>query len=181
MFYITRQSYYYDEGAYGVEIATTRDCISPGALGPKYGAAFCECEDPREAASAAIELAERWRGDVGDARLPPECFTIAASVLVYPTVADAMDAEELRAWAEARFAAMPKCERCGCLAERASGARRSPARCCWPAARAAPRRCWMQRSPACALTFFSQRCDQKAAVNVLSLAVGECNACVGAG
>jgi hypothetical protein len=109
--YVSRQSYFYDNGALGVEIATQRDTISPGALGPKYGEAITSYDDPREAAAAAIEVAERWRRDVGD-RLPQACFTIAASVLVYPTIEDGRDADELRAWAEHRWQAMAKCERC---------------------------------------------------------------------
>jgi hypothetical protein len=111
--YLSRQSYFHDAGAIGVEIATRRDHISPGALGPKYGPAITEHDDPREAAAAAIELADRWRGDAGSGRLPDDCFTIAATALSYPTIADAVNAVELRAWAQARFEAMPKCERCG--------------------------------------------------------------------
>jgi hypothetical protein len=113
VFYVSRQSYFYDEGAYGVEVATKLDYVSPGELGPMYGDAIAAYEDPREAATAAIELAKRWRGEVGAVRLPGACFTIANNALVYPTVADAMNAREVRAWACRRWEGMPKCERCG--------------------------------------------------------------------
>jgi hypothetical protein len=117
VFYVSRQCYFHDEGEYGVEIATARDHMSPDALASRYTEDLGEHEDPREAAEAAIVLAERWRKDVGAERLAAECFTIAGNPVCYPTVADALDADQVRAWAARRFDEMPHCERCGELAQ----------------------------------------------------------------
>jgi hypothetical protein len=112
-FYVTRQS---DDGAYSVEIAADRDFSGPGALVAKYAGEFESFDDPREAAETAIGVAESWRADVGrkvDGGLPFRCFTIAGNALVYPTVADAFTAPELRQWAIERYAALDKCAGCG--------------------------------------------------------------------
>lgn len=101
MFYVSRQSYIYDDGAFAVEIATELDFMSPGALSDPIESH----DDPRDAARAAITLAETWRAAVGEQQLPLACFTVAANSLVYPTAADAKDATELLAWAEQRYAA----------------------------------------------------------------------------
>lgn len=109
---VTRQSYWHEEGALAVEIAARLDCSGPGALTERYPDEFFESEDPREIAEAAIRLAAAWSADLEHMPVP---ITLAMNDLVYPAVDDGMDPDEVRAWAIERFAAMPKCERCGAV------------------------------------------------------------------
>jgi hypothetical protein len=112
-FYVTRQSNYYDEGAYSVEIARELDYAGPGALVQKYPGEFEEYNDPREAAEAAIRIARAWRADKGLIDVPYELFTLAMNDMVYATVNDAMTSGELREWAQRVYDNMPKCRHCG--------------------------------------------------------------------
>lgn len=112
---VSRQSNWYDDGAYSVEIATQPEFAGPGALARCYHEDFSEYEDPREAAEAAIRLAGRWRTLAVGGLLPFRCFTIAGNSMVYATVNDAMSAPELREWAGRVFERLAKCVQCGGL------------------------------------------------------------------
>lgn len=113
---VSRQSNYYDGGAYSVEIARDLDYAGPGMLAgdwPEEG----DYDDPRDAAQAAAQLAERWGEQEGWERwgMPgdPMPITVSMNAMVYPTVKDGMTPEEARAWAQDRYDRMPKCDRCG--------------------------------------------------------------------
>lgn len=119
---VTRQSNYYDEGAYSVEIAYTLDYAGPGALAQKYLEDFAQYDDPREAAEAAIKLRRQWVESLtsnlaewfrANERIR---FTLAMNSVCYPTVNDAMSASELRRWARAEYDRLPKCDHCGTIA-----------------------------------------------------------------
>lgn len=119
-FIVTRQSNYYDSGAYSVEIASARDYVSPGALAGSWS----EFEDSREAAECAIRLREDWyKSHPRDYRQSPLDyipFTLAGSgalLGIYPTVGDGLTAGGLRRWAKDRYASLPKCDYCGEVCE----------------------------------------------------------------
>ena len=62
---VTRQSYWHEAGALGVEIALDdQETWNPGALAEKYDDDFFTSDDPREIAKAAIRLRTHWRQDV---------------------------------------------------------------------------------------------------------------------
>lgn len=118
MYCVTRQSNYYDSGAYSVEVARDFEISSPGALVAKFAGEFEEYDDPREAVTVAISIRREWtRAGVDselltDGRIP---FTIAGNGFIYPTVCDGLTAAALRRWAQAEYDAIPKCDRCGDL------------------------------------------------------------------
>jgi len=116
---VTRQSNYYDEGAYSVEVARELDVSGPGALVAKYGDEFLESDDPREIAEAAIRIRSQWHADGGrqDESGAVLRFTIAMNDLVYATVNDGLSASQLRRWARKRYEALPKCDYCGEICE----------------------------------------------------------------
>lgn len=117
--YVSRQSNYYDQGAYSVEIASQFDYAGPGMLVAKFADEGCEFDDPREAAEAAVRVSEAWGATIanGDPLLPLTIgITLVGNAFVYATVEDSMTAAEAREWAEGEWEAAPKCERCGNLA-----------------------------------------------------------------
>jgi len=126
MYTITRQSNYYDSGAFSVEIASCLDNVSPGALASHYAGDFAFEKDPREAAEVAITLRKEWvKGNPGRVRenltegtLP---FTISGASMfgLYPTVADGLTAAGLRRWAKLAYTHAPKCDNCGEVCEKA--------------------------------------------------------------
>lgn len=106
MYYVTRQSYWHEEGAHAVELceAPSFDYVSPGMLaGDMTGEG--EYDDPREAARAAVDLA----GELG---WPVLLVSGPALQVVYPSIDDADDPADVLAWAEHRYSELPKCERC---------------------------------------------------------------------
>lgn len=107
---VTRQSNLYDDGAYSVEIAGAWDYIGPGALVEKYPDEFSEWDDPRDAAEAAIRIARAWRADSPGGRV---VYTLQMNDICYATVADGMNAAELRQWAQQTWEDVPKCDQCG--------------------------------------------------------------------
>lgn len=115
MFYVSRQSNYYDDGAYSVEVARRLDCSGPGTLVARYAqlGEGDEYDNPHDAVEAAIAISRAWRGEIGRASVPFRCFTIAGNAFVYSTVKDAMTIPELRAWARGEWDALKKCDRCG--------------------------------------------------------------------
>lgn len=121
-FYVSRQSYWHEDGTYAVEIARELDYSGPGALGVKYASLGegCEFTDPREAAKAAIAVREAWLGDLCDRprnEIPDVALTLAMNDLVYPVTDDGMTPDELIAWADKIAESMPRCEHCGDICE----------------------------------------------------------------
>lgn len=114
-YYVTRQSYVHDSGAFAVEIAKALDVASPDALAQKYPGEMEGYDDPRDAASAAVTVRDLWERDMhagserGPAWVP---FTLATTSLVYPTVEDGWGTAELEQWASAEYERLPKCEHC---------------------------------------------------------------------
>ena len=88
-YFISEQRYYYDGGEEAVEVALGLDNVSPGAS----AAGIVECDTALEAAEEAILAG----GEGGR-------YTISTAAVLglYPTVEDAMTADELREWAAAR-------------------------------------------------------------------------------
>lgn len=111
-YYVSRQSNYYDEGAFSVEIARTFDHASPGMLALDLGPEG-EYDDPREAAKAALELARVWKESqgLGADHIP---ITLSMNHMVYPTVEDD-HTEDIMEWAEVQYSLLPKCDQCGSL------------------------------------------------------------------
>jgi hypothetical protein len=119
---VTRQSNYYDAGAFSVEIAAELDYAGPGALSSKFNGDFAESDDPREIAEIAIKLRKEWynspaKPDVWLLRNDPDApyipFTLAMNPMIYATVNDGMTAAGLRRWAKERYETMLKCDYCG--------------------------------------------------------------------
>lgn len=115
-FYVSRQSNYYDGGAYSVEIADCLDASSPGALVrdpdlPEEG----EFLDPRDAAQAAVDLRKAWSAKTSE----PIAITLAMPYLIQPTVEDDLTDEEVLAWGQKAWDAAPKCEECGEITDEA--------------------------------------------------------------
>lgn len=129
MYYVTRQSNFYDSGAYSVEIAGGLDNVSPGALAQTLNGDFSESSDPREAVEDAIRLRKEWikRGinnpDYMTDGTIPFTLTAASSVGLYPTVEDGLTAAGLRRWAKAMYDRAPKCDKCGDVCESADNYR----------------------------------------------------------
>jgi hypothetical protein len=114
-YFVTRQSYWHEEGAYAVElcIAPSMDYTSPGMLVSRPGIPDGgEFDDPREAAREALDIALAW----------PECegrVVIASGYglqMVYPGIDDpdvTFSPVQALMWADAEYERLPKCEECG--------------------------------------------------------------------
>lgn len=118
---VTRQSNYYDNGAFSVEIAAELDYAGPGALSQTLPGDFAESDDPREIAEIAIKLRKDWYNHkiVGATPAPERLtngtipFTLSMNGFAYATVEDGFTAAGLRRWAKAKYEKMPKCDYCG--------------------------------------------------------------------
>lgn len=117
---VTRQTNYYDNGAFSVEIAAELDFAGPGALVRKFPQDFAESDDPREIAELAIKLRKNWtahlrswEASTGEERREYIPFTLSMNGFAYATVEDGLTAAGLRRWAKAKYEKMPKCEYCG--------------------------------------------------------------------
>lgn len=110
-YYVSRQSNYYDGGKYSVEIAAQLDVSGPGALVPHYErlGEGDEFDDPREAAKAAVAIAQEW-GDEETQTIP---ITLAMSGMIYATTEDGMSPQETLDWGEKAYSELPLCEECG--------------------------------------------------------------------
>ena len=111
---VTRQSNYYDGGAYSVEIAAELDYAGPGALSKLYSGDFAEEDDPRELAEVAIQLRKDWINNNRSIEYIP--FTLSMNGILYATVNDGLTASGLRRWAKEQYEKLPKCDYCGELA-----------------------------------------------------------------
>jgi hypothetical protein len=114
-YYVTRQAYIHDDGAFAVELAKSLDVASPDALAQRYPGEMEGYDDPREAAREAVAIRDLWLSDLraaGESPRDPIAFTLATTSLVYPTVEDGWDAAELEQWAAAEYERLRKCEHC---------------------------------------------------------------------
>lgn len=112
-YYVSRQVYYYSREQV-VEVAVGGlDYAGSDMLVSKYAGEGCEYSDPREAVEAACRIAREWRADAGDVRPPFEIhvafgYTGGCGMELEPSTF-----AEARAWAQARWEELPKCDRCG--------------------------------------------------------------------
>lgn len=125
---VTRQSNFYDNGAFSVEIAHGLDNVSPGALASRFTGEFEEFNSPIEAAEVAIRIRKEWAKIPMDSELLSEGtipFVISGSSAfgLYPTVADGFTAAGLRRWSRKAFANSPKCDYCGDIVPKADNYR----------------------------------------------------------
>ncbi|MDP2953439.1 MAG: hypothetical protein Q8O76_09010, partial [Chloroflexota bacterium] len=104
---VTRQRQWPD-GTPVVEVsAGGLDYTNPDALVAKYPGEFQTYDDPREAVNVAIAICEAWRKD-GE----PEAQVGYGATGGMTMPFDACPYEEARAWAQERYEALPKCDRC---------------------------------------------------------------------
>lgn len=113
-FIVTRQSYWHEGGALGVEIALgDGETWNPGALASRYDDDFFESDDPREVVKAAIRLRTYWRADLTTDE--PIAFTFSFNDLCYPGLEEGDTIYDLTRWASEKYNEMPKCDHCGSL------------------------------------------------------------------
>lgn len=114
--FVSRQNYWGEENPLAVEIAAGGlDYANADMLGVAYASLGegREYDDPREAADAAIAVAEAWRRDSGR---PADEITVRVGYTGGMSIPfeEGTD-EEARAWAERTRAALPTCPQCGDL------------------------------------------------------------------
>jgi len=114
MWTVTRQRQWPD-GDTVVEISEGGiDYVNPDALAAKYPGEMDEYADPREAAEAAIRIAEAWKSDS-----PGEDIQIAHGAtggFTMPFSGGSIDEKaksELREWAGEQWESVDKCDQCG--------------------------------------------------------------------
>jgi len=95
-----------------VEIASGGcDYANPDMLVEKYNGEAETYTDPREAVTAAIEIAKQWKKDC-----PSLTIGIAHGFTGgYTMPFEASEVKELKDWAEKTYQELPKCDRCGDL------------------------------------------------------------------
>jgi len=107
-FVVTRQRYWPD-GEEVVEVAAGGiDYCNPDALAEKYAGEFEEFEDPRRAVEVAIEIKEAWEKD---SKSPKELAFGSTYGMTIPFEPDSE--ENIKKYAEAVYARLPKCSQCG--------------------------------------------------------------------
>ena len=112
--FVSRQHYWGEENPLAVEIAAGgTDYANADMLGVAYHSLGegREYDDPREAAAAAIAVAEAWRRDsgrTGDEITVRVGYTAGMSIPFEEGTDD-----EAHEWAVRAFAALPKCPHCG--------------------------------------------------------------------
>lgn len=108
--FVSRQSYAsMGEDALVVEIAGGGlDYSNPGMLVTKFSGEGEEYTDPREAAKAAIEIAQAWRKASGK-EITVRYGHTGGNTMPFDEATD----EEVTAWAEERYENLPKCPECG--------------------------------------------------------------------
>ncbi len=110
--FVSRQHYYYG-GNKVVEVELNGlDYAGPDMLvNGEYPGECKEYDDPREAINVAIAIRDAWRKD-----MPGETIDIALGStqgMGMEIEATEKTDEELREWAQKRWDALPKCDRCG--------------------------------------------------------------------
>jgi hypothetical protein len=109
MWFVSRQCYWPD-GQNMVEIAEGGlDYANPDMLVSKYSGEGTEYEDPREAVTAALEIAKQWKADKPDLEIEVSYGNTMGFTMPF----EGSDEKELREWAEKRYKELPKCDRCG--------------------------------------------------------------------
>jgi hypothetical protein len=107
--FVSRQDYWGEESPLAVEIAAGGlDHANADMLGVAYESLGegREYDDPREAADAAIAIAEAWRRDSGR----PDEITVRVGYTGGMSIPfDEGTDEDARAWAERARAALPTC------------------------------------------------------------------------
>lgn len=110
--FISRQCYWGVEKdeANIVEIAQGGlDFANADMLVSKYAGEGEEYTDPREAVTAAIEIAKQWRQDAPDLTIGIGHGYTAGMTIPF----EASDSDELIKWANETWEKLPKCSRCG--------------------------------------------------------------------
>jgi hypothetical protein len=112
--FVSRQDYWGEENPLAVEIAAGGvEYANADMLVDAYAALGegREYDDPREAAAAAIAVAEAWRRDTGRSA---EEITVRVGYTGGMTMPfeEGTDADA-REWAERTYAELPKCPHCG--------------------------------------------------------------------
>ena len=109
MYFVSRQCYWPD-GRNVIEIAGGGlDYANPDMLVSKYAGEGEEYEDPREAVTAALEIAKQWKSDKPDLEIEVAYGHTCGFTMPF----EGSDEKELKEWAEKRYQDLPKCDRCG--------------------------------------------------------------------
>lgn len=111
-YFVSRQCYWGvdPEDQNVVEIAHGGlDYANPDMLVEKYEGEGQEYEDPREALTAALAVAEAWKADKPDLTINiAHGFTGGNTMPFEPD-----KVEDLKVWAEKAWQDLPKCDQCG--------------------------------------------------------------------
>ena len=85
------------------------DYVNPDMLTQKYDQEGETFDNPNDAVDAAIEILKQWRRD-----LPGVHIGIGyGATLGFTMPFDQSDVTEIKDWAQKRYEALPKCDRCG--------------------------------------------------------------------
>ena len=110
--FISRQCYWgVDEDEQNVvEIAQGGcDFANPDMLVEKYSGEGETYIDPREAVTAALDIAERWKKDSPDLKIGVAHGCTGGMTMPF----EADESEELKKWAQKIWELLPKCDGCG--------------------------------------------------------------------
>jgi len=109
MGYLLTRQLQFDGSGFMIEISTGgRDYANPDMLVEKYadeGREFC---DPREAVKTAFKIRDAWRRDEPDAEIGIGYGCTCGMTMPFDPSTD----EELTAWANKEFEAIPACDWC---------------------------------------------------------------------
>ena len=109
MWFVSRQCYWPD-GNNVVEIAGGGlDYANPDMLVSKYAGEGKEYEDPREAVTAALEIAKQWKADSKDKEIEVVYGYTGGFTIPF----EGSEEKELKEWAEKAYQELPKCDQCG--------------------------------------------------------------------
>lgn len=118
---VTRQRQWPD-GTEIVEISKGGlDYTNPDALAAKYPGEFQTFADPREAVKTAVAIAQAWVADTGRGKWighgATAGMTMPFDADFRVTKSGVRGITKLRAWAEAAYEKLPKCDGCGGVIE----------------------------------------------------------------
>lgn len=111
--FVSRQSYWGvdPEDQYCVEIAFGGlDYANSDMLASKYVGEGETFSDPREAVKAAMSVRDAWQADRPDITIRIDYGCTGGDTMPF---LDNPSDDELKQWAESKWEALPKCERCG--------------------------------------------------------------------
>jgi len=110
MTYVVTRQMQWPDGKYVVELSEGGiDYTNPDALANKYKGEFEGFDNPVEAAETAIEIMNTWKKDMPD----EEVFLGYGYTGGMTMPFDDCTEEELKAWAQKTYDAIPDCEECG--------------------------------------------------------------------